>query len=175
MTLRLATAADAAAIADLGRRAFIAKFGHLYSAENLAAFLDDAHTAAKVSGELANPDMKVAVIEEDGRLASFCKIVRTSGLPRHTAAEKPMELKQLYTDPDLIGRGHGARLMDWALAEARAHGADEIRLSVWSENFGAQRFYARYGFTKIADIDFWVGDHRDDEFLLACPIGGASA
>ncbi|ABD24864.1 GCN5-related N-acetyltransferase [Novosphingobium aromaticivorans DSM 12444] len=170
MTLRLATAADAAAIADLGRRAFIAKFGHLYSAENLAAFLDDAHTAAKVSGELANPDMKVAVIEEDGRLASFCKIVRTSGLPRHTAAKKPMELKQLYTDPDLIGRGHGARLMDWALAEARAWGADEIQLSVYADNPQAQKFYRRYGLEKVADIEFWVGDHCDPEFMFAGPL-----
>ena len=33
------------------------------------------------------------------------------------------------------------------------------------ENFGGQRFYQRYGFSKIADIGFWVGDQRDDEFL----------
>ena len=25
----------------------------------------------------------------------------------------------------------------------------------------------RYGFEKIADIDFWVGQQRDDEFLYA--------
>ena len=39
MTLRLATSHDIDALADLGRRAFVAKFGHLYSAANLAAFL----------------------------------------------------------------------------------------------------------------------------------------
>ena len=55
--------------------------------------------------------------------------------------------------------------MDWALAEARRWGADAMQLNVFSENFGAQRFYARYGFAKIADISFWVGNHRDDEFL----------
>jgi hypothetical protein len=37
---------------------------------------------------------------------------------------------------------------------------------VWSENRAAQRFYARYGFAKIADIGFMVGSHRDEEFLL---------
>jgi len=36
---------------------------------------------------------------------------------------------------------------------------------VWSENPGAQRFYQRHGFAKIADIDFGVGSHRDDEVL----------
>jgi ribosomal protein S18 acetylase RimI-like enzyme len=55
--------------------------------------------------------------------------------------------------------------MDWALGEAHRRGCDAIQLSVWSGNDGAQRFYERYGFRKIADIDFWVGRHRDDEFL----------
>jgi diamine N-acetyltransferase len=36
---------------------------------------------------------------------------------------------------------------------------------VFSENYGAQRFYTRYGFGKIADITFEVGQHIDHEFL----------
>ena len=56
--------------------------------------------------------------------------------------------------------------MDWALGEARALDADAVQLSVWAENHAAQRFYARYGFGKIADIDFYVGSHRDEEFLF---------
>ena len=70
-------------------------------------------------------------------------------------------------DAGASGGGIGAALMDWALAEARTFGADEIQLSVWSGNEGAQRFYQRYGFEKVADIDFWVGQQRDDEFLFA--------
>lgn len=167
MTLRLATSADVAALSDLGRRAFIAKFGHLYGAENLVQFLEDAHSEATVIAQLAHPEMQIAVIEESGKLASFCKIVRTSTLPSHTAAKAPMELKQLYTDPDLIGRGHGARLMDWALAEARQWKADEMQLSVYAHNPEAQRFYRRYGLVKVADITFAVGDHIDPEFMFA--------
>jgi ribosomal protein S18 acetylase RimI-like enzyme len=167
MTLRLATSADAAALADLGRRAFVAKFGHLYSAENLASFLDDTHSLAKVLKELADPEMRIAVIEQDGALASFCKIIRTSTLPVHTDAVSPMELKQLYTDPDLIGRGHGARLMEWAQAQAQDWRADEMQLSVYADNPQAQAFYRRFGFEKVADIEFWVGDHCDPEFMFA--------
>ncbi|CAH0495181.1 GNAT family N-acetyltransferase [Novosphingobium sp. CECT 9465] len=170
MTLRLAVPADAPAIADLGRRAFVAKFGHLYSAANLARFLDESHGLAKVDKELADAAMMVAVIEQDGRLASFCKIIRASSLPRHTAAQAPMELKQLYTDPDLIGRGAGARLMDWALAQARDWGADEMQLSVYADNPQAQAFYRKFGLEKVADIEFWVGDHCDPEFMFARTI-----
>lgn len=170
MMPRLATPADAAAIADLGRRAFVAKFGHLYSAENLAQFLEDAHTPAKVLKELADPHMRVAVIEQDGAIASFCKIIRTSSLPSRTDAQAPMELKQLYTDPDLIGRGHGARLMEWATAQAKDWHADEMQLSVYADNPQAQAFYRRFGFEKVADIAFWVGDHCDPEFMFAVKL-----
>lgn len=55
--------------------------------------------------------------------------------------------------------------MNRVLAEARDWSADAMQLSVFSENRGAQRFYRRYGFEHIADIDFWVGGHRDHEFL----------
>jgi ribosomal protein S18 acetylase RimI-like enzyme len=36
---------------------------------------------------------------------------------------------------------------------------------VFSENFGAQRFYQSRGFRHVADIAFWVGNQRDAEFL----------
>jgi len=167
MTLRSATPDDIEAIADLGRRAFVAKFGDLYSPANLAAFLGQSHVPEKVARELADPGMAIAVIELDGAIAAFCKITYASTLPRHSDALRPFELKQLYTDPDLVGRGLGARLMDWALDQARAVGADELQLSVYADNPDAQRFYARYGLEKIADITFRVGDHIDPEILMA--------
>jgi ribosomal protein S18 acetylase RimI-like enzyme len=78
---------------------------------------------------------------------------------------RPVFLSQLYCAGHATGRGLGARLMDWVLTEASAWGADAVQLSVYSENFGAQRFYQRYGFEHVADIYFWVGNKRDDEFL----------
>jgi len=167
MIMRSATPDDTAAIADLGRRAFIAKFGDLYSQANLDRFLDEAHTPATVAAELADPAMVTMVIEQDGALAAFCKVRMPSTLPRHSDAQRPFELKQLYTDPALLGRGLGARLMDWALDGARAQGADELQLSVYADNPAAHRFYARYGLVKIADITFTVGDHVDPEWMMA--------
>jgi diamine N-acetyltransferase len=42
-----------------------------------------------------------------------------------------------------------------------------MQLSVWSGNVDAQRFYARHGFAKVADVTFRVGAQIDHEFLLA--------
>ncbi len=167
MNLRPATPADAAALADLGTRSFVAKFGHLYRAEDLKGFLAGSHGEAKVAGEIADPALRVMLAEDEGRLLGFCKLVMDCGWPDHARGSAVIELKQLYTDPEATGKGIGARLMDWALDEAAAFGADEIQLSVYADNPGAQKFYARYGFAKVADIHFMVGEQRDEEFLFA--------
>ncbi len=170
LALRPAVMADAATLADLGRRGFIAKFGHMYDADNLERFLLGAHADEVVARELADPDMRIAIAERSGAAISFCKLAMRCGWPDHARGRRVIELKQLYTDPARIGGGAGGALMAWALAEAHAFGADEMQLSVWSDNHDAQRFYARHGFLKIADIEFWVGAHRDDDVLFAAMV-----
>jgi ribosomal protein S18 acetylase RimI-like enzyme len=166
-TLRAATLADAATLAELGRASFVAAFGHLYKPEDLAAFLAEYRTPEKYRQHLADPPTLIQVAEEDGRLAGYCLIVRghTFEEQEEPRPARPVFVSQLYCAPEMTGRGLGAALLEWAIAESRAWKADALQLSVFSENFGAQRFYQRFGFSKVADIDFWVGNHRDDEFL----------
>jgi ribosomal protein S18 acetylase RimI-like enzyme len=168
IALRPAVAADAAAIAQLGHDSFVAAFGHLYRAEDLNGFLAATYTQGKVAGEIANPAYihLLAVDAETGALAGFAKLSAPSCFAEHSDAARPIALHQLYCDPARTGEGIGAALMDQSLAQARTGRHDAVQLSVWAENFGAQKFYGRYGFAKIADIDFWVGSHRDEEFLL---------
>ncbi|MFT4027848.1 MAG: GNAT family N-acetyltransferase [Novosphingobium sp.] len=168
--LRPATSTDIPALAQLGRDSFVAKFAHLYRPADLAEFLEATHSDAAVTAEMANPERRYCVIEQDGALLAYAKLSLACGWPEYARGEKAIEIKQFYTAPGLSGQGIGARLMDWALGQARGHGADEIQLSVWSENFGAQKFYARYGFAKVADITFRVGEQLDAEFLFALMI-----
>jgi ribosomal protein S18 acetylase RimI-like enzyme len=164
--LRAATVADVSALSELGRDSFVAKFGNMYRSEDIAAFLEETHSQETVAAELADPARRYCLAEIDGALAGYCKLAISSTLAEHDAALRPIEIKQLYTAPGMTGRGIGAALMDWALCEARGHGADAVQLSVWSGNADAQRFYARYGFAKVADITFRVGEQIDDEFLF---------
>jgi GNAT superfamily N-acetyltransferase len=167
IVLRPATEADAAALAELSRSAFAAKFAHLYEPGDLAAFFAEQKTPERYRACLADPLTAVHVAERDGRIAAYCLIERghTFDQRPEPRPSRPVHLNQLYTDPAMTGHGLGAALMEWAIAEARAWGADALQLSVFSENSGAQRFYQRYGFAHVADIDFWVGNHRDHEFL----------
>ena len=165
--LRPAGTADIPALSRLGIVSFVAKFGHLYRPEDLARFLEESRSSRAVAAELADPQRLYRLAERDGGLTGYAKLALTRGFPDHARGARTIELKQLYTDPAHTGEGIGAALLEWALAEARARGFDEMQLSVWSGNFGAQRFYARYGFIKVADVTFRVGEQVDEEFLLS--------
>jgi len=173
VTFRAAAPGDAAALAALAREAFVAAFGHLYQPQDLAAFLAEERSEARYAGQIADPAVRIRLAERDDRLVAYALIVLGKGFDERPEPqpERPVYLSQLYCARDATGCGLGAALLEWAIGQARGWGADAVQLSVFSENFGAQRFYRRHGFAHVADIHFWVGDHCDDEFLYELPLG----
>lgn len=167
LILRPATAADIPALSRLATDAFVAKFGPLYSEADLKTFLSESLSEPAIAAELANPERVYRLAERDGILLGYCKIGLACGFPEHARGERVMELKQLYTAADATGLGIGGMLMDWAMTEFAARGADEVQISVYAYNDGGHRFYRRYGFEKVADITFRVGEQLDEEFLFA--------
>jgi diamine N-acetyltransferase len=165
MIYRPATLEDAPALAALGAETFIAAFGELYSEADLDAFLAQVHSPDAVAEEIAGERCTHCLVEDAGELVAYCKLRYPSHYVDYSDARDPIELGQLYALPGRTGGGIGTQLMDWALGKARAGGHDAVLLSVYAENFGAQRFYQRYGFIKLADITFQVGDHFDPEYL----------
>ena len=88
------------------------------------------------------------------------------GLPHPDVKPGDGELKRLYLIKTQQSCGWGSRLLETALAWLEHEGPRTLWLGVWSENFGAQRFYARYGFEKAGEYLFPVGDTQDLEFIL---------
>lgn len=172
MHLRPATPDDAPALAQFGRTSFAAAFGHLYRPEDLAAFAAETYAVGAVLEEIIGSECTHMLAESEGRLTGYCKLRFPSKLARYSEATNPLELGQIYTDPARTGEGIGAALMDWAIGLARYRGHDAILLSVWSGNTGAHRFYARFGFGKIADIHFKVGEQLDEEYLFEKRLQG---
>ncbi len=167
LTLRPATPADTAALSRLGIESFVDAFGDMYQPEDLAAFLAQTKSETSIAAQIADPMAPIQLAERAGQLLGYCRLGLECGWPDHARGNMAMELKQLYLDSAATGLGIGGLLMGWATAECAAHGADEIQLSVFSGNHGAQRFYAHHGFEKIADVTFRVGQQIDHEFLFA--------
>ena len=162
-TLRDASPADAPAVAELARRTFTDTFAHLYAPADLAAFLQ-GHSKADWRAILSDPDQAVRVAEADGVPVAYARIAPPT-LPFDPRGPS-LELKQFYLLASHHGTGLADRLMAWATAAARARGAADLYLSVFTGNPRARRFYERHGFEVVGSYQFTVGDHRDDEHIM---------
>ena len=88
LTLRPATPDDVPALSRLAIDAFNAKFAHLYSAQDLAAFLSEALEEGPIAAELAKPSNLIQLAEAGGRLVGYCKISLVCGFPAMRGAQK---------------------------------------------------------------------------------------
>lgn len=164
MLIRRAVSTDAAVLAELGARTFIDAFGHLYAPEDLQAFLDESHSVAAYASLLASPLYALWMAIEDDQPVGYA-LAGPCGLPHEEVGPDDGELKRLYVSASAQGSGTGAKLFEQALAWLERDGPRTLWISVWSENYGAQRFYGRYGFEKAGEYEFIVGKQRDHEFM----------
>ena len=160
---RTATTADADRVVALFHDCFGDTFGHLYDPRDLAAFLA-GHTVEQWGDQLGRDDFAVRVVEGGGELAGFIKLGPLR-LPVEPAGQA-LELRQLYVRGPWQGSGAARELTDWLIAEARRRGADELYLSVFTQNHRARRFYARYGFEEVGPYAFMVGSHADEDIIM---------
>ena len=164
-SIRRATPADAVRVADIARRNFTETFGHLYPPEDLAYFLDVSYVPQTQREVLEDPRYAVWLLE-DGDEAIGHILVGPCGLPHEDASESDGEIKRLYILARAHNGGWGARLMETAMAWLLRDGPRPRWVGVWSENLGAQRFYARYGFERAGEYLFPVGRTNDHEFIF---------
>ena len=193
--IRRATPADAEALSALSRTCFTQTFGHLYDPADLAAFLDEAYAPDVLRAELEDPDRATWLLfddasDEDGdpspspaddpnapepqsqapaSSATQAPIGYVTACPAHLphpdVAPGDGEIQRLYILQGHQGGGRGTALLTTALEWLERDGPRTLWIGVWSENYGAQRFYARHGFEIVGEYSFMVGDHADHELI----------
>ncbi len=163
--IRRAVPADADALADIGARTFAVTFGHLYPADDLAAFLKETHTPRAALDHLRRADTAAWLVQAKGAVIGHA-LAGPCGLPHPEVTPDCGELKRIYLLPEAQGGGLGSRLLATTLSWLEASGRTRIWIGVWSGNAAAQRLYARAGFERVGDYEFVVGATRDHEFIL---------
>jgi ribosomal protein S18 acetylase RimI-like enzyme len=163
--IRRAGSADAAALAAIGARTFGDTFGHLYPAADLERFLAEAYRLESTLADLADPAKAAWLVEAGDEVVGFA-LAGPCTLPHAEVTPDCGELKRLYLLKPWQNGGLGARLFAETIAWLQAHGPRTVWIGVWSENHGAQRFYARHGFEKVGEYGFQVGDTVDHEYIF---------
>lgn len=166
MRIRRAHVEDAQILSDLATRTFVETFGHLYPPEDLQAFLSEAYAAQRQRIILAHPDYAVWLLEDANGQPVGHAAAGPCGLPHAQVAPGDGELKRLYVLKAHQNGGWGGRLFGEALDWLQRDGPRRLWIGVWSQNLGAQRFYARHGFERVGDYEFPVGRVRDLEYIL---------
>ena len=166
VVIRRATLADAQAWSTLADRAFVEAFGHLYPPDDLAQFLHESYSVDVHRKYLADDKCAVWLAERDGEAVGYALAGRPCTLPHADIKPEDGELKRIYLLPSAQGGGVGGRLIQAAFDWLEADGPCTLWIGVWSQNFGAQRFYARLGFQQVGNYEFLVGSVRDPEFIL---------
>ena len=165
-TIRRARPGEAPDLASLARDTFVETFGYLYRPEDLGAFLETSQSVAAYAPLLHDPRVGIWVAEDPQQgLVGFL----TAGpckLPVPQREGRAGEIRQLYLRAAVQREGLGTRLLTLALDWLAAEGHAPLYVGVWSGNLGAQRLYARYGFEKVGEYDFPVGNQLDREFIL---------
>lgn len=166
--LRRATPDDAETLSALAISTYTETFGDSYPPQDLHDFLQAHYTAAPQRRELEDPRSAIWMLWEGDDAVGYLA-AGPNTLPHARARPGDIELKRLYLRASHQGSGNGARLMDAFLAWLDHPQRRTLWVGVWSENVGAQRFYARYGCEQVGTYEFPVGESRDQEFILRRP------
>lgn len=165
--IRRATAADAAALAEIGARTFFETFAADNTPEDMQLFLTSTWSPDLQRAEILDASLDTLLAcDATGALAGFAQL-RVASPPAGIAVRAPVELKRFYVDKAWHGQGLARALMDAAEQAARARGAREFWLGVWERNERAQAFYRKCGFRKVGTQIFVVGtDPQTDHVML---------
>lgn len=147
MTIRNADVRDIAGLMALRQEA---------AAWLQAAGIDQWNDQRTASVALAKWEQDIAagrthVVEHEGAMAATITLARPDTdfwLPSD-GLEDAVYVAKLITSRRWAGQALGGRLLDWAGAEARAHGKSFVRLDCWRTNKALQSFYLHEGFHHV--------------------------
>ena len=166
MTIRTATAADAATLADLARRTFYETFASTNDPTDMALHLKSAYGVDQQTREITDRDITTLIVEHDGAAVAYAQ-VRGDHVPDCVSGPAPLELWRFYVDASWHGRGIAQSLMERVKNVARERGAKTLWLGVWERNDRARAFYAKCGFADVGEHIFLFGtDPQTDRVMV---------
>jgi len=142
MTVRRATAEDAAAIVAVETLAFTDE--------------SDRFSLGQIRRLIANPRARVGVAVTDGTISGWCV-----GLIRSHLRWRSGRVYSVAVSPEMAGKGLGRALLNWSLETLEAEGVRRVYLEVRQSNQSAINLYASAGFVKIADLPAYYGPNAD--------------
>ena len=171
--IRRGVPADADLLARFATRTFVDTYGEYNHPDNLHLHLTTSYGMAQQQAELADARIATLLAYRDEQLAAFAQ-VRRSEVPACVGGAAPVELHRFYVDRVWHGYGVSQSLLAEARRAARDFGATTLWLKVWERNPRAIAFYAKSHFVDVGTADFFVGNDRQTDRVLALDLHSGS-
>ena len=169
-TIRVATAADAPALAELAAATFHLACPPDTTAQAVADHLRDVLAEANFRTMLSDPDRLVLVADSEGLLRGYTALVfeepRDADVHAVIGLRPTVELSKCYVLAGSHGGGVAPALMAATLRAARDRGAAGAWLGVNELNARAIRFYQKHGFAEVGRKTFALGGVLENDFVL---------
>lgn len=165
VSLRIATAQDAELIADLSRATFFDTFYAYNDPRNMNLFLEKQFTRESLIAEVSVETNRFVVAHCGDEVAGYMKL-RDGFRPEELGAESSLEIARLYATSNMIGRGVGKALMQYAHEAAREKERQALWLAVWEKNTRALEFYRRWGFEIVGKQVFILGLDLQTDWIM---------
>lgn len=170
VTIRQASTADAALLAEIGARTFFDTFAADNTPEDMNSYLTSSFSPAIQAAELAEPEAILLIAEMDREVAGYAKLRTGGDAPSCVTGNNSVEIVRFYVDKKHQGCGVGAALMGECVSAAKSVGAHCVWLGVWERNDRALAFYRKWGFRKVGTQPFMLGTDRQTDILMERPI-----
>jgi ribosomal protein S18 acetylase RimI-like enzyme len=164
-TIRRATPADAAQLAEIAGRTFAETFGPHNRDEDMRHHLAEAYGEAQQRAELENPRVISLFSQVGDELAGYAQ-VRRSPTPACVPDVAPVELWRFYVDASYHGLGIAQAQMHAVEDAARELGGATLWLGVWERNERAIAFYRKCGFSDVGAQEFWLASDRQTDRVM---------
>jgi GNAT superfamily N-acetyltransferase len=182
ITLRLATPADAPALALVSAATFLEAFTWMLPGIDIVAHCANNLTPQAYAHYLAQPETRITLATAGLDVPVGYAMLAAPDLPTVQTSPQDIELKRIYlfsrfrskntpvTNPPVGSPADvrpGQALMDAAVAGARALGKTRLLLGTHEGNERAIAFYRRNGFSEAGRRTFQVGSQQCCDLVLA--------
>ncbi len=170
MQIEKASIADASELLFFAKNTFTATYAHLNEPVFFEQYVDKNFLIENVENELQNEQIEYWIIKENNRIVAYIKLninrLHDAEVENISTQGSMTELERIYIAESQKGKGLGKIMIDKSLERANFYQNEWLWLGVWEENTNALAFYKHLGFEIFGRHAFYMGDDRQEDFLM---------
>jgi ribosomal protein S18 acetylase RimI-like enzyme len=164
-SIRLAIMQDLHTLINISAKTFTDTFAEYNSQENMALYLEENFNQDQLRNEISDPSNYFVLVIDQDEVIGYAKL-RENTLAGGLRNENAMEIERLYIAHEHHGKRAGAALMQACLDIVEEKGYNVVWLGVWEHNARAIDFYNKWGFEKIGDHKFLLGNDLQTDLVM---------